>query len=139
MAKTPPKQRSNGNGKGKGKSPDIPAKFEPGFISKLDGRTDIAKALRRNYEEIVTDIGELNEISHVKRSLIERFCWLEALLQTLEHEMATGQIDKTEAIGRWIQAVNSLSGLAKVLGVEKKIRPPSYNFGKRDEQKAQTT
>lgn len=98
----------------------VPAKFSPGFLSSLDGRTDLAKTLRANYEQIVADVGGAPDVGHVKKALIERFCWLEAILQTIEHELATGAVNKTEAIGRWIQAVNSLSGLAKVLGVERK-------------------
>lgn len=65
-------------------------------------------------------MGGDEEVGHVKGVLIERFVWLEAILQTIEHEMATGAINKGDALGRWIQAVNSLSGLAKVLGVERK-------------------
>jgi len=99
----------------------LPAKFRSGFLAEMDKRTELARALRDNYAAIVDDIGGPSEVGHVKASLIERFCWLEAVLQTLEHEMATGQIEKSEALGKWIQAVNSLSGLAKVLGVDRKL------------------
>lgn len=98
----------------------MPENFSVGFLQTLDGRGEVSKALRANYESIVADIGGAGEIGHVKAALIERFVWLEGILQTLEHEMATGKVAKTEAVGRWIQAVNSLSGLAKVLGVERK-------------------
>jgi hypothetical protein len=98
----------------------LPAKFKTGFLATLDRRTDLAKALQQNYDDIVADVGGMEELSHVKSALVERFCWLEAILQQIEHEMANGEIDKSEAIGRWIQAVNSLSGLAKVLGVERR-------------------
>ena len=98
----------------------IPAKFKVGFLSSMDGRTDTAKALRANYEELVADIGGPDELGRVKRVLVERFVWLEAILQSIEHELVSGQIDKGEALGRWIQAVAVLTGLAKVLGVERK-------------------
>jgi hypothetical protein len=94
----------------------LPKKFQPGFLTTLDARTNIAKALRANRDEIVTDLGGLAEIGHIKLSLVERLCWLETVLQMLEDQMAGGAIDK---LGVWIQAVNSLSGLAKVLGVER--------------------
>lgn len=102
------------------KPQSLPAKFRAGFLAELDGRTELSKTLRANYESIVADLGGPEEIGHVKAALVERFCWLEAILQTLEHEMATGQIDKSDALGKWIQAVNSLSGLAKTLGVERR-------------------
>jgi hypothetical protein len=98
----------------------LPVTFQAGFLSTLDGRTDLAKALRANYATIVEDIGGQAEVGHVKSALVERFVWLEAILQTLEHEMAHGEIDKGEALGRWIQAVNSLAGLARTLGVERR-------------------
>ena len=104
----------------KTKKQTLPIKFKAGFLAALDGRTDLAKVLRENYDNIVSDIGGTSEIGHVKGALIERFVWLEGILQSIEFEMVSGQASKTESIGRWIQAVNSLSGLAKVLGVERK-------------------
>lgn len=100
----------------------VPDKFRAGFLAELDSRTGLAKALRANYEQIVADVGGTNDVGHVKAALVQRFVWLEAILQTLEHEMARGKIDKGEALGRWIQAVNALSGLAKTLGIERKTR-----------------
>jgi len=102
------------------KPQDLPAKFKAGFLSALDQRTDLAKTLRRNFREILNDIGGADDVAHVKRALIERFVWLEAILQTIEHQMAVGEIDKAEALGRWIQAVNSLVGLAKSLGLDRR-------------------
>jgi len=116
----------------------LPDKFQAGFLSTLDGRTELARALRANRDAIVDDIGGPDEISHVKAALVERFVWLEAILQTIEHEMATGKINKSDTLGRWIQAVNSLSGLAKVLGIERKMasRPwLSATNGSNDEAK----
>ena len=78
---------------GKHKPAELPARFKVGFLTTLDGRTDLAKALRANYADIVADIGGQVEVGHVKAALIERFCWLEAILQTLEHEMAQGMIE----------------------------------------------
>ena len=126
----------------KTKAQAVPPKFKAGFLAAMDGRTDLAKALRANYDAIVADVGGTTDVGHVKAALVERFCWLEAILQTLEHEMAQGQIDKSEALGKWIQAVNSLSGLAKVLGVERKARSmpwlalPAGPDGSGDERRA---
>ena len=104
----------------------VPEKFRAGFLAALDGRTDLAKALRASYEQIVADVGGQNEVSRIKSAMVERFVWLEAILQTIEHDMASGTIDKAVALGRWIQAVNALSGLAKVLGVERKLQPAPW-------------
>ena len=104
----------------KNKPQSLPVQFRTGFLAELDGRTELSRALRGNYTAIVADIGGPDEVGHVKAAVVERFVWLEAVLQTIEHEMATGKIDKAEALGRWIQAVNSLTGLAKVLGIERR-------------------
>jgi hypothetical protein len=109
--------------------PGVPAKFEPGWLAKMDGRTELAKQLRQSYDAVVDDLGGPTEIGHVKHSLVERFVFLEAVLLGIEGQLAAArtatdekEARKTEAelIGRWVQAVNSLQGLAKVLGVERK-------------------
>lgn len=104
----------------KHKPENLPVKFQAGFLSTLDGRTELARALRANRQAIVEDIGGEADLSHIKSALVERFVWLEGILQTIEHEMASGRIDKSEALGRWIQGLNAMSGLAKALGVERK-------------------
>ena len=100
---------------------DLPVKFHAGFLAELDGRTELARALRADYDAIVSDVGGAEEIGHVKSALIERFVWLEAILRGIEQDLVNGT-HKADVLGKWIQAVNSLSGLAKVLGIERKMR-----------------
>src|SRR4051812_18598348 len=104
----------------KRKATTLPDQFQAGFLATLDGRSELARILRDNYKAIVNDIGSPDDIGHVKSALIERFVWLEAIIQTVEQEMATGVVGKSDALGRCIQGVNALSGLAKVLGIERK-------------------
>ena len=101
-----------------------PAKFEPGFLAKLDGRTELCRALRDRFDSIATDLGGVAELSVIKTSLLERFLWLESALANLEHTMGTATDAKTvsEIMCRWIQGVNSLLGIAKVLGIERQQR-----------------
>ncbi len=101
------------------KPQSIPGKFKPGFLAEMDGRKEIVKTLRANYETIVNDLGGADDVSHVKGALVERFVWLEAILQTLEHSMANGDTTFQETLGKWTQAVNSLNGLARILGIER--------------------
>ena len=96
----------------------LPDAFKPGFLSALDGRCDLSRTLRANYQAIVDDIGD--DCSHIKSSLVERYCWLECVLQTLEVEMAQGKQDKGECLGKWIQGCNALLGLSKTLGIERR-------------------
>lgn len=110
----------------------VPSKFRHGFLSDIDGRTELSRTLRGNFEQIVQDVGGASEVSHVKKALIERFVWLEAILQDIEQSLVSGEMSKTEAIGRWVQAINSLTGLAKVLGIDRKSRTtPWLNGGEK--------
>ena len=54
----------------------MPKTFSAGFLSALDGRTELARALRSNYSTVVADVGGVEEVSHVKSALVERFVWL---------------------------------------------------------------
>jgi hypothetical protein len=103
----------------------LPEKFKPGFMSTLDHRSPIAKALRERFACIATDLGGINELSHIKASLLERFVFLEATISRLEAELATTN-DAASAsliLSRLIQASNSHLGLAKTLGLERFKKP----------------
>jgi hypothetical protein len=100
----------------KGKT--IPARFEPGFMSRLDGRTELVKGLERAYEEIIDDCGGADGMSRLRKALCERAVFLEFWLRQIERKVLTGQAPD-EQITRWIQGTNSLLGLTKVLGMSK--------------------
>lgn len=95
----------------------LPAKYVPDFVEQLDGRTTLGKAIRSRVEQLEVDT---QAISHAKRSLVRRAVWLEALCESQEQLLASGQaIDA----GAYTQAVNALLGLLRTLGLERKQRP----------------
>jgi hypothetical protein len=98
----------------------LPERYEPGFLASLDRRTDLYKTLSTNYEEVVANLGGKNDLTHIMLSLIERFVFMEAVLQHLENLIVTNP-KKTILVNRWIQGVNSLQGLACRIGLEKRI------------------
>lgn len=102
----------------------LPGKFQPGFVGELDGRTLLARALRQRFEAIASDLGGVEELSTLKSSLLERLVWLEATLAQIESGLAVAQDPKlvNEVLARWIQAVNSFTGIAKTLGLERSSR-----------------
>jgi hypothetical protein len=108
------------------KEQTLPMEFRPGFLSELDKRTGIAQTLKSNFEEIVADIGGSAELSHTKRALIERFVWLEAMLQSIEHQMVTEGISAA-LVSRWVYSINALQGLAVRIGLERKQRVVDLN------------
>jgi len=102
------------------KPQNLPAKYEPGYFGKLDGRTTLAKAMAANYDQIVADLGGMDSLSYFQRSLIERALWMEGVIQKYEHELATADKETAETIlGKWTQMVNAYAGLCRQLGLEK--------------------
>jgi hypothetical protein len=99
-----------------------PKRFEANFLAKMDGRTEIFQQLKTAYDEIVADCGGVENLSHVMLALCERFVFLEFTLQQLESRIASNPKGADEFISKWIQACNSVTGLAKTLGLEKRVR-----------------
>lgn len=119
----------------KKKQSTLPTKYEPGFFAKLDGRTEIARELRATYDDITSDLGGADSLSTVKRTLVEKFCWLSQVMRGVERQIV--QSDDSQAadlLAKWVQSLNSLVGLARLLSIERKTRKvdlKSYVEGKR--------
>lgn len=97
----------------------IPDKYSPDFAERLDKRTNIAKAILGRIETIETDMGGADGLSHARRSLVRRVVWLEAIIENTEQQLAAGKgID----LGGHTQAINSLLGLYRLLGLERRAR-----------------
>ncbi len=113
----------------------LPERYSKGVLHKLDGRTELARELHAAYTELTDDLGGADTLSHVKRILAEKFCWLSAILRGIELQIADGnKKESAELLSRWIQALNSLTGLARTLGLERRARKldlRSYVEGKR--------
>jgi|SRR5580700_4198801 hypothetical protein len=97
---------------------DLPDKYVPGFLRELDERTNLYQRLSASYQRIVEDAGGEEKLSHVKLSLIERFVFLSEMLERWELEIVQHPNDTAAALSRWIQAVNSIQGLARAIGTE---------------------
>lgn len=101
----------------------IPTKFEQNFLVKLDGRYELTRELKSAYAELTDDLGGADSLSHVKRSLCERFVWLESIMRSIEIQIAEAKQEQAaELLGKWVQSVNSLTGLARHLGFERKTK-----------------
>ncbi len=98
----------------------IPDKYSPDFAERLDKRTSIAKAICGRIETIETDMGGAEALSHARRSLVRRAVWLEAIIEHSEQKLAAGDgID----LGGHTQAINTLIGLYRLMGLERRTRP----------------
>jgi len=97
----------------------IPERFTPGYIDKLDGRTAIAVDMRARWTELTNDLGGADRLSYAQRSLVERALWIEHFIAIQEHALAAGG---DADMGRMTQATNSLLGLYRTLGLERRVK-----------------
>ena len=100
----------------------LPAKCEAGFLKELDKRSVTFAQLNTAYREVMSDMGGQEGLSHVQVCLAERFCFLEFVLRGIELKIAQNPDDSTLLLGRWIQGLNSLSGLSKTIGLERRAK-----------------
>lgn len=112
----------------------LPERYEVGFLREFDRRTELYQRLSTIYETILEDVGGAESVAHTRLALIERFVFLEAVLQELEQEIAKNPKASEEKLSRWIQGLNSLTGLAKTIGLDRKVKTvnlKAYVGGKR--------
>lgn len=100
----------------------ILAKYEPGFLQTLDGRLEVAKILNSAFDEVTDDMGGKDSLCHTQLALAERFVFLEYVLRRIETRIALNPKKSGKLLSRWIQGLNSLNGLAKVIGLKRNAK-----------------
>lgn len=114
---TPALQRNYPRNMAKQSTP--PARYTPGWLADLDKRTAVAQEMARRFDEVATDLGGADRLSYLARSLVSRYLWSEYWIQQQERAIAEGrEVD----MGRYTQAVNSATGLANKLGLDRVAR-----------------
>ena len=101
---------------------DVPKKYKVGFLQKMDGRTEACKMLRSSFNEIISDLGGVDNLSHIQICLCERFTFLEFVLRRLEYRIANEPKQSSKLLARWVQSLNSLVGLGKSIGLERRAK-----------------
>lgn len=113
------KKRPYRNGVDKNMQPE--KVYQQGFLSKLDGRTEVYLNLDRTYRAIISDLGGFGSVSRIERSLVERYVFCEYHIRELEVRMSKNG-DNTELFENWIKLNNAINSIAAKLGVA--IRKP---------------
>lgn len=98
------------------KAQGLPDAYTDDWLSQLDGRTRWAQAVRARYAALTDDLGGHANMSYQRRSLAKRALWQEAVIEQMESSLAAG---KEVDLGRLTQAVNSLQGLFRTLGLDR--------------------
>jgi len=98
--------------------------YRPSAILKLDQRTALAKVCRQRFESLANDLGGLDSLSGMQVLLLDKLVFLEARLAAHQSAVfgAKSPKEAAEIEGRWVQQLNTLVGLAKTLGIERKVR-----------------
>jgi hypothetical protein len=106
-----------GNSTDTGKTSELPDRYSPDWIAKMDGRTTLAKAVTDRLQALQVDLGGPSELSYQEKALCKRIVWLECLIETREAQLAKGEeIDE----GKHTQSVNALVGLLKAVGLQRR-------------------
>ena len=96
----------------------LPVCWSPRFLEQADGRFGLVKAVRERVERLKQDSGAAS----IQQELIcSRVGFISLLLETQEtRALEDGKLP--ESMGTYLQAVNCLVGLLRVLGMEKHAR-----------------
>ena len=95
----------------------LPARFVPKFWSDADRRVAIIREIESRVERMKADA---NADSYQKEVLAERAVFLISILETSERDAIEGS--KAHHTGGYVQAINSLIGVLKALGLERKAK-----------------
>lgn len=97
----------------------LPDTYSADWIGKLDKRTKVARAVLERISELESDAGGPESLSAARRSLIRHATWLDAVVESHELRLASGQqLD----VGAYTQALNSLLGLFRLIGLERRAK-----------------
>lgn len=97
----------------------LPDDYSADWLTKLDKRTKVARAVVARIKELESDAGGAESLSTVRRSLIRHAAWLDAIVESHELRLAAGQEVDT---GAYTQSLNSLLGLYRLIGLERRAR-----------------
>ncbi|MBS0375322.1 MAG: hypothetical protein JSR73_12145 [Proteobacteria bacterium] len=92
----------------------LPTKARPGWLTKMDQRSALARALLARLSAVEAQLGELTPI---ERSLAERWIHMEAMTIRMETDMRDG---KDFDVGKYLATIDRLHGLARTLGLKRR-------------------
>lgn len=97
----------------------LPDNYSSDWLARLDKRTKIARAVLVRITDLESDAGGPEALSASRRSLIRHAAWLDAVVESHELRLAAGE--ELDA-GAYTQSLNSLIGLYRLLGLERKTK-----------------
>ena len=101
----------------------FPNRFVPRFWEDSDMRIAVVKTIKRRYRLLKEHCG--GDDSAQRDALTQRLAFLLCVLETKEVECAEG---KGLDLGSYVQSVNSVVGLIRILGLEKHVKSCGGNL-----------
>jgi hypothetical protein len=98
----------------------LPQEYSADWLERIDRRTKLWRAILPRIQRLEDDAGGSENLTHAKRSLCRRAAFLELLCETQEMRFTAGE---AADVGAYTQALNSLLGIYRVLGIERRPRP----------------
>lgn len=97
----------------------LPDGYSTNWLKRIDKRTKVARAILNRIADLESDAGGTESLSHIKRSLIRRAAFIEAMCEHQELKLMAGQeVD----VGALTQSTNTLLGLYRMLGLERRLK-----------------
>ena len=112
----------------KGTKPrDVASRFRETFLTDLDGRYPVVRGLKHQYACYTSDLGGIQNLSHMERTLVKRIVHLVYLVEQKESALIGG---KPLDVNEYFTAVNCLSGLLSKLGLKRRAKqlPSLQNY-----------
>ena len=99
------------------KTVSLPVRFTPRFLDDADSRIAVVRQIRKLTARLMDEAG--GHESFQREMMCSHAAFLHVRLTTLEVEaLEGGKLDW----GSFIQAINSLSGVLKMLGLERRLK-----------------
>ena len=91
------------------------------FLDGIDVRFSPAQALRTRHEALVADLGGIENLSFQQRVLVRRLVHLDSIAESKEAQLLEGK--EEFSLGGYLQTINVLIGVARLLGLNRKPKP----------------
>ena len=102
---------------------DLPSSYEHGLINRFDQRFKLAKELQAHYKVLVNDLGGIEHLSYQKQAIAEHAVFINMLIKKWQREYVEQK--NMPDMGKLTQAINSLLGLLKTLGLDRQAQDVS--------------
>ena len=98
-----------------------PEQYEPDFLADMDQRRNLTQDLRSRHKQLVYDLGGIDNLSYVEKSLIERSLWIEHFVTCIEKQLILNP-DIPPDTDEWFKGVRALESVYSKLGLKRRAK-----------------